>query len=313
MKRLIIIFIILIGFLFSLLFGGYFYLKTNGKGIIIEKVEQQLDKEIVFDSIDVSFPLTLEIKNLTIENVGSFEKVRCTLNPLYLLIRQIYFPVIEITSPSIEISQENKESFSLFLLKQNKNSLLDEDVSVQRILKKDTFVLFVDHLLVRNGSLVFFAVSEGEKQELFSLNGIEAKIQGLVVPQKNPLQTNFDINAKLSGFDRRFQNDDVKVYGWADFFQKDMKAKLQVSGMDQQVGLLVDLLSKDNDLTVKGKINLAFGKNKPKEDPEAFEDFFVKALQSSGARIDMKFNFKTKMDDFRMKKVELSGGLVSEK
>jgi len=78
------------------------------------------------------------------------------------------------------------------------------------------------------------------------------------------------------------------------------------------VGLLADLLSDKNDLTVKGKMNLAFGQEKPKEDSKTLEDFFVKTLQSSGTRIDIKFNFKTRMDDFQIGKVSLSGMFKEE-
>lgn len=307
MKRLILIFIILLVFLFSLLVGGYFYLSANGKDIVIQKVEQQLKKRIIFDEIHVSFPLTLEVKNLKVEGIGSFEKIVCSLNPVYFLLKQIYFPVVEIVSPRIEIHQKIKDSFSFSPFAENKQALNTKKDSGTKIQEEADFIIFVDHLIVRNGNVSIFNISEEKEEELFSLNNVNATIQGVVFPQEKPLETSFDIAATLTGFNGRFNDDDLKCYGWADFHKKDMKAKLQISGMGGQVGLLADLFSENNDLSVKGKMNLAFGQKEIKEDPKTFEDFFVKTLQSSGARIDMKFDFKTKMDDFRVSEVSLSG------
>ena len=285
--------------------GGYFYLSTNGKDIVIQKVEQQLKKKIIFDEIHVSFPLTLEVKNLKVEGMGSFERVVCSLNPVYFLLRQIHFPVVEIINPIIEIHPETKDSFPFLV--ENKQILNVKETSKAKKLDNSAFIIFVDCLIVKKGSLSFFSTSDEKEKKLFSLNNINATIQEIVFPQKQSLETNFDITATLAGFDGRFNHDDFKCYGWADFYQKDMKANLQISGMGGQVGLLADLFSENNDLTVKGKMNLAFGSNELKEDPKTFEDFFVKTLQSSGARIDMKFDFKTKMDDFQIGDVSLSG------
>ncbi|MDD3374442.1 MAG: AsmA family protein [Candidatus Omnitrophica bacterium] len=313
MKRLILIFFILFIILFGLLLGGYFYLSANGKDIVIQKVEQQLNKKIVFDEIKVSFPLTLEIKNLKVEDIGSFEKITCSLNPVYFLLKQVYFPFVEIVNPNIEIHSKAKNSFSLPSFGENKKVLGEKGASQEQDSKNNDFIIVMDRFVVRNGSFLFFNESEDEEKELFSLGKIDAMIHQVIFSQKKSLETNFDITAKLTGFDGRFNEDDLKCYGWVDFLEKDMKAKLQISGMGGQVGLLADLLSEKNDLTVKGKMNLAFTSKEIKKDSKTFEDFFVETLQSSGAHIDMKFDFKTKMDDFQIGEVSLSGMFKKEK
>ena len=164
-------------------------------------------------------------------------------------------------------------------------------------------------MVVENGNLQIFEKSEEGEKLLFSLNDIQLKVRKAVIPPVRSSKTSIDLTALISGFDGRCNKDKVKLFGWADFFQKDMVAKLQVGGMQGQAGFLADLTSVDNDMMIQGQMSLAFYEEPSNEKPDSFEDFFVKALKTSKTQVALDFRFQTKMDDLQVGEVSLSGSL----
>lgn len=172
------------------------------------------------------------------------------------------------------------------------------------------FDFFARKTFFRNGSVEAVEVSpEGEKL-VVSLKNANIEIDRVSFPVKRSVKTEFNVAGILSGFDGRLTNEKLTASGWADFYKKDMKAQMQLTGMNGQVGLTADLVSVKNDMTVKGKMSLAFQSQtlpSKKEKSKSFEDFFVQTLQSSGMDVNLKFQFKTKMDKFDVGEISISG------
>ncbi len=313
MKRLLHIFILISLCFLIALTGSYFYLKAKGKDIIIANIQEHFEKKIIFDKISVSFPLTLKVKNLSIEDLGAAKEVNCSLSLVPLLLKEIHFSSLEIIEPDIKLKKKKEEALgvNIFIKSDGESSggaRQEFNASLNKAIKQDfDFRIFIGRLIIKKGRLSFFESEEGEESLLFTLHDFDLRVQRIIFPVIKSLRTNFDLEALISGFDNRFNNDNLKSYGWVDFYKKDMEGKLQVGGMNGQVGLLADLISKNNNMIVKGKMNLAFGSKKIDSRPETFEDFFVEALQFSDAKIDVAFQFKTKMDNFNVGKVSLSG------
>lgn len=172
------------------------------------------------------------------------------------------------------------------------------------------FDFFANKTFFRNGSVEAIEVSpEGEKL-VVSLKKANIEIDRVAFPVKRSVKTDFNIDGILSGFDGRLTNEKLTASGWADLYKKDMKAQVQLTGMNGQVGLTADLVSVKNDMIVKGKMSLAFqAQTSPSknEKSKSFEDFFVQTLQSSGMDVNLKFHFKTKMDKFDVGEISISG------
>ncbi|MCX5680832.1 MAG: hypothetical protein NT079_00845, partial [Candidatus Omnitrophica bacterium] len=164
-------------------------------------------------------------------------------------------------------------------------------------------------IIIQKGYVQVSETSENETQIIFSLKNVSAKIHNAEFPIKKSVKTEFNVRGVLSGFEGRLSSEQLNISGWADFYKKDMLAKAQLTGMNGQVGLAVDLASTRNDMIVKGKMSLDFQSKAVSSDgkEKTFEDFFVQTLQSSGVNVNLKFQFKTKMDNFSMGQISISG------
>ena len=175
------------------------------------------------------------------------------------------------------------------------------------------FDFFARRIIIRNGYFQVAETSENETRITFLVKNVNAEIDRVAFPIKHPLKTEFNFKGTLSGFEGRLSSEQISLSGWADFYKKDMVAKAKLTGMNGQVGLDADLASVRNDMTIKGKMSLDFqakavsNSSQAEEKEKNFEDFFIQTLQSSGVNVDLKFQFKTKMDDFSASQISISG------
>jgi hypothetical protein len=142
------------------------------------------------------------------------------------------------------------------------------------------------------------------------------------------VNTKFDFSAAVASPSGQLPSGALKSEGWVNFVRKDMLAKISVQNLDGSlfrpfykdflsedvrgvtVNLSTDLVSKNNDMVVKGQLSLkshAVKKDEPKDDSFSIEDFVLKGLQSSGMEIVTNFHFKTKMDSFKIDSIPFSG------
>ena len=289
---------------------GYFFLQTQGKDLLVQALERQLQTKITFTSFQIFYPLTIKISEVKMDGYGTARELKVSPSLLRLLSKQVYFSRVEIIDPVFIIRRDQDSPTSWIPIvhagpvveKRTGSSSLED--------KKASTVFSAQRIIMRNGHLTIFESAGNEARFFAELKGVQADIKHFSFPFVRPSKTEFSFQGKLSGFEGRFSGEEVKVFGWADFYQKDLLAKLQLRGMDQELGLEADLRSVKNDMTVKGKMNLAFqAKTSARKTTTNFSDLFAQAMQSSGMNIDLDFQFRTKMDDFQMSQIAISGSI----
>ncbi len=311
--RMLIIFFLAI---LILLTSAYFYLRLKGKDLIVQRIEQQLGRKVSFGSVLFSYPLTVKIGNLSVEGYGSAQQAIFSLNVPYLFIGEVYFFSIELLDPWMISTRGADEKISWIpaLVQPPQTQAIGAAVTSAKS-KKAGFALFARKVIVRNGTFQVFE-SLGDSAKLaFQIKNIDAEIGHVSFPVSKPLKTTLALKALVSGFDSRLTEEEFSMNGWVDFYQKDMLVQAKLIGANGQVGLSADMTSITNDMTVKGVMSFDFkAKTSGSSEKESrdVESFLLQALQSSGANVDLKFQFKTKMDDFKVEKVSLSGELNKE-
>jgi hypothetical protein len=305
---MLIIFFVLLAFILT---GAYVYLRVKGKDLVVARMEEQLGRKISFKSVGFSYPLTIKIYGLDIEGYGSAKATSLSLNLAHLFLGEIYFNAVELIEPCVVFthSSQDKVSFIPAIAQPRQEQRSCVKCAPAKEKKKD-IVIFARKITIRSGSLEVYQSSGSGAQALAQVKNIDAQIDNIAFPVLKPLKTEFSCTAIATGFGGRLDNEELKISGWADFFKKDMLAQLKITGAGGQVGLKADLSSTNNDMLVKGSMKLSFqSKAVPDNREKNFEALFVQALQSSGADVDLSFQFKTKMDDFRASKISLSGEL----
>ena len=175
---------------------------------------------------------------------------------------------------------------------------------------KKSFNLMVDYLLVTKGEIKFLDHSR-ERNFQLTLRDVNLKAQNAAVPVQS-VNTKFDLNAVLFKNDLPFSGSRIQARGWANFFEKNMQATLDVIEPDGKVGLSARLAAKNNDMAIDGKVHIT--NLIPKASAQADEQASLKglifsSLQSSGVEIAANFHSHTKMDDVQFDSIFFSGNV----
>ena len=300
LKILILVFVLAVFVLTS----AYVYLCFKGKDLIIRRVEQELGQKITFKSIGFSYPLTINVHGLGVEGYGSAKQAAFSLSLPHLFLGEVHFSKVEITSPSILLTRRQNEKISF--VPGAAASAQAPGAAIKA--KTPGLSLYARSVIIHNGTFNFFESSGSEARASFGLRKVEARIEHVAFPVQRSWKTSFHLKAFVSGFGGRLNNEELAIAGWADLFKKDMLARVSLTGADGRKGLSVDLESLNNDMTVQGAMSLNFrSKTSPAQGTKDLEGLLIQAAQASGANVDLKFRFKTKMDDFRAEKISLSG------
>lgn len=313
MKRFLNFILILLAAVVVLLTAGYFYLQANGKSLLAQSFREQLKVDISFKSFQISYPLTIKISEVKIEGYGTAKEIRFSPQIWQLLSGRAYFARIEILDPEI-VLRKDEGSVVSWIPKAGVNvSAKGGEGSPSPSQGEEKAIFAAQRIIVAGGHVSVFKSSGNESSFLMELKGLDIDVRHLILFVSHPAKTEFNVQGNIFGFENRFFGEEVKLSGWADFYQKDMSAKLQLMGMDKKLGLEADLVSVKNDMTVKGKMNLGFQAKRSSSEPSAsFGDLFAQAIRSSGMNIDLNFQFRTKMDDFQMSQIAISGSIKKE-
>ena len=151
-----------------------------------------------------------------------------------------------------------------------------------------------------------------EKDYNIRLENLVLRATEISYPIKS-VKSLFHFMVVILGDDIAFSGSKITGDGWVDLGKRDMNGNVQGLQPGGERWLSVNLISKDNDMTVEGKIdiNQVINTNQDEENI-SLQDFVFGALRSSGLQVGLGFMFKTKMDAFKVDSVSLSGEVRQE-
>jgi len=312
--------------------GSNIFLNTKVKDVITTHLRASFNKNVHIRRLSWQWPLTLRLSEFSFDGKNFVKDVQLTIGFSDLSREGIHIIKLNLIEPLVNL-QRTKEgeveldgfSFKGNEVKREASGVLPPSLQglesfdpalkrKERGLQWRNFIksqLRIDQLVIQNGQINFTDLSS-EKTSQVTLEGVQVIAKNVGLPLNRDINTPFSLKALLNTRGRWPVSEGViNSSGWINIKRKDMEVDLDVIKPDGDLGLTAKLVSRNNDMQVKGNINLndlnAVIKSPPEESLSSFESFFWGALSSSGLRISTDFAFDTKMDDFRVHQVVLSG------
>lgn len=312
--------------------GSNLFLNTKVKDVITTRLSESFNKRVTVRRLRWQWPLTLGISGFSFDGKNFVKEAQLRIGFSDLSKEGIHITQLKLIEPLVYVqrTKEGEVEFAGFSLKgkeakrdasgvlqpspqslESRDPVLKEkerELAWANLIKPQ---LRIDRFVIQNGQINFSDLSS-EKVFQVSLENVQVTARNVEVPLDRDINTPFSLKASLhrqGGWP--VSAGVINSSGWINIKRKDMEVDLDVMKPDGDLGLTAKLVSRDNAMRVKGNINLtdlnAVIQPPSEEDRSSFENLFWGTLGASGLRISTDFVFDTKMDDFRVRKVALSG------
>jgi len=309
------------------------YVHYYGKILIEEALQNTLNRKVTLEKISYYFPLSLKARNIHISKSlqgGEFFKaqdITAQLSSDTFYQRRLIFDSVTLIKPLVIIEKKKaskgKGVFDeltrrhgiVVLPNESGADSANNSSNVQNSQSKDKpNQVSIKKLILKQGKFQY-TNSSIDKDFSFALEDTYLKVQHLDFPIK-PGMTDFTITGRLIKKGNPLSGSSVEGHGWIDIIQRNMEVNVEVIEADGSIGMTAQVISKNNDMNVKGEIkfqNIMMGANQNNSsDGSPVNALISNVLSSSGVEIGAKFSFKTKMDDFRPEQVAFSGNVVTK-
>lgn len=283
-----------------------------GKAIILKAIEKNFKRKVTFESINLSFPLSVRLRRLEIHNLAKIESLSLRPSILGFFVGRIVLNELNLFRPEITLEMDEQGRLNIPQTGGKSPPLLLAGLDIE-----EGRFIFTDKKIEANGYKII-------------VNNINAKIHKAAFPPTS-LFIRFDLSASLG--DRPDTAQGVaKTSGWIDFGPKDMEGKFELKGIDLtylapyynkfisdkkltsgKLNLVSNLKSVKNDLTAKCKAeltDLVYLKEVPAEGEAPKIDLVPNILNlfsNDTGRIVFDFTIRTKLDNPRINMQELRG------
>ena len=317
------------------------YLRFYARALLEQALCDQLNKNVQVGALFYQFPFGIHAYHVKIEDMAHLKEVVVQLSPSSIWMNQIRISSVKVIAPSVTIrpqkslaAEEPKDVPSeqpgdqVRVTSPTNNQLsggeeIEQSSSVgvdaqktwaQESGEVSSVEVVVKQFLVRNGRFEY-SNENLKKAFSFKLEGVDVRAGEIIFPFSSQGQTEFRLSATLDKGDHPLTGSQVKGMGWVNWARKDMEAQIDVVDVDGRGGLSASAISKNNDMKVKGELNIGnvFSDEK-KEDPStsSVKNLVFGALSSLGIEMGAKFSFETKMDDFRIQNISFAGSVMSD-
>lgn len=313
LKKILFLFFVLT---LAVFIGLYFFLQYQGKDLLESNLSAVLKKNVRIGEVRILFPAGLRFDDVTIQDALKAKTVRFQFGIPLLMGKQIVISKVRLTEPVLSITrlkdkrivwgkvvEEEPAAAAATPVAARNSDLLPPAGSRRNEIQGG---ILIDRLEIGEGTIRFFNNTDGSE---VGLEKVDLKALSVSYPMKD-VNTKFDLTAVLTGDRVPFSGQTMESRGWINVVKRNMDAGMKISDDTRGAGLVAHLKALDNDMQVKGKINVdqMIVQMKPKGSEETFlEDFLVAALKSSGVKIGVDFAFKTRMDDFNFNQMISSG------
>lgn len=313
MKLLLKIIILVLAIPVLLFAGAHIFFAYRGRALLIERLQAELQSEVSIAQARLRFPLSLEIKELEIKDVIKADYVYISPELTGLFTGKVILKDLEVLRPEFTWDSQPTD-------KPASGNLVAEKTSGPK--QAPLLPLVINRFRVKDGRINFIDRSVSEQGLVISLSGIQLTMENLAFLLESVI-TNFQLEAELAG-QKDSRPGKLSASGWIDFYKKDMRAELNIRGIDgvyfyPYYSYWVDLensrikeawlnfnsqiSSQNNDLTALCRLELADIKFRPRppDQPEHRAEKFASAVlgifrRIGQGRVVLDFTVKTKMD-----------------
>jgi len=307
MKKIIRIIVIISIFIAFVIISLSAYIQIDGRKRVVSILENALGQKISIDDVRYIVPVGLIIKNVKLGEDLSAKEVKAQFSLLSIIQQQLIITQLTLIEPKINLTRGQP-----FLIN-NKN--IEEDQkqnpsSQTSDYKEDKETqLTINQLVINNGRLSYKRPTPF-RDLLLTFDEMNLKADFL----KWPLQSNettFEVSAIMREDTGIMKESDLRTSGTINFVDKNLDADLYLSRHDDQITLEAKLVSINNDLDVKGHLQIKSAildsAQDTKDSRSLIDQMILRKILVGGLDMGLDFTIKTKMDDFKIEDIEFSG------
>ncbi|MDP2653229.1 MAG: hypothetical protein Q8Q08_04275 [Candidatus Omnitrophota bacterium] len=291
----------------------YVYIQMNGKQLVEENLSRVFNRPVTTKHVQGLFPLGIMLDELQVEGLLSAQSVRIHLGFPVISDKQLVIGSLHIEDVAVLVESGNGKFRLGRQTAPPESETATPKAASSPASARPAMIqgILIYYLEVDKGRVEFLEPFFSAEYQV-GLKDFSLKAQSVSYPIK-PIRTRFNFNALIESGNPGLAESRVEGSGWANFVKRNMDGKLQVSDPQGKTWLSVDLKSESNDMAVEGKIDLSQMAGVQAETSKgSIQDFVIGALQSSGLKVGLNFSFKTKMDDFHIEPVSLTGKIEYE-
>jgi hypothetical protein len=285
-----------------------------GKAIVAGQIEKNLKLKAKLESMSISFPLSVNIRNLDIQGLAKIDSLSARPSILGFLAGKVVLNELTVVRPkiSVEMDSNGKLNLPAFSAKGKQPPIL------------------LAGLKVKEGSLIFIDKKVDPAGYKIMVNNINADIAKATFPPTS-LFTRFNLSAFLVD-NQNAPKGKAAASGWIDFGPKNMEGRVELKDIDVtylapyyqtfspakklasgKLNFTSDLKAENNDLIGKCHlevVDLVYEKETPAEGQPAAPDLaasVLNMLSGNTGKIAFDFTLKTKLDNPKINLKDLQG------
>ena len=258
-----------LGLIIVLLFlAAGIYFQRNGNALVEQAFYTTFSKRVHIGHIGYQFPWGVTVAKVDIDNFVHIPSVSVQFSPEVILNpSQIKIVSVVFLKPLVvmeKFSKKEEKKTDVSSLGQNlpeAEVILNKEENERnreppREVQEDQKGLSVniDRIIVKEGQL-YFSQNSIDKNFSFKIENLGLETNNISFPIAS-IQTRFNFRGILVKKDLLLSGSRLEGQGWFNLAVKDMEGQLKINGEDEQVGLSADVVSKNNDMTVQGNINM---------------------------------------------------------
>lgn len=331
MKKILKLIIWIVIILVVIYLGLNIALGVFGKKLIISQLEKNLKRKTTLAGLNFSFPLSLNLSGLDIEDLIKVDYVSLRPSILGFLSGRVILNDLRLLRPQVIIEKSRDGQLSIPFL----SSVSSGKQKAQESKPAKLPPILLAGFRVGDGRITFIDRGLTPKGYYVILNNINIDISKVSFPPQS-LYTKFDIAANLADISSVTKGL-LSASGWIDFGPKDMEGKIELKDVDAlflapyyqriistakltaaKINFKADLKAKDNDLLAKCHLefsDIVYAKPAQEETESrlAFPNLLSTTLDlfsNAQGKVILDFAINTRLDNPRINFASLKGTIA---
>lgn len=287
MKKIIKILVWVVGIIIAIFLLLNIAVALFAKPIVVSQIEKNLKLKASLEGLSVSFPLSVNIRNLNIQGLAKVEEISLKPSILGFLAGKIVLNELRVIKPRISLVMDK-----------------DGKLNIPQFENKGKQPpIYLASLDIRKGSVSFIDYKVDAAGYSLALSDIEVRVSKVSFPITS-LLTNFNISALL-GPDK--DKGALTAEGWVDFGPKNMEGKIELKDIEMTYFTPYYKDSPFGSFQVTAKLNAI-------SDLKAVNNNLAAKCRIKFMNLSSEFTFKTKLDkpsvDSNMLKQQVVGAMA---
>lgn len=326
LKALIILFIVSSLCLISV----HVFLNVKGKDLLIQRLEEVTRRKVTIAELTTSFPITVEIKDLQIENLFRASDIRASIGLVDLSRRSLGLNYLKLDHPELILQRDVPVEPAAAAAApagtgtppQNTTEAKPADQPAPVLQRFNLPAFYIDRFVVNDGKFIFVDKLSQTQEISIKFQGLNIKIDNFNLSHGGSRITYFDLKGAMP-WREGSEEGKIDVEGWVNLVKKDMRATVKIRDIDAiyfypyysqwvdlekariekaKLNFTSDLDALNNDLTAHCHLELTdivFKPRKPEEEEKTAEKIATIVLDMFKAmnqgKVVLDFTIRTKM------------------